>query len=177
VPETLSDDRLLLVCDAAVAFLNARWTDKGPLDGVERDWNPTINLGEEYTPRHEGRRLYVIPDELDPVTVEIADRDDQQRKYRFFVLMVERYVAADGDADSPSKAWVDERAKWFVRKVFNPFANQSTVLLDQVTPDEEDIAKIGVLVKRDYLAQHKTFWAWAEFPYTEHTDLNGEVEL
>lgn len=177
MPEALADDRLLSLCDAAVTFLDTRWTDKGANDGVERDWNPTINLGEEYSPPHKGRRLYVMPDEVDPVTVTLSDRNDHERKYRFFVLMVERYIASDGDADSPSTAWVDDRVKWFTRCVFNPLANHSTVLLDELSPDPEEAAKIGVLGKRDYLAVHKTFWAWAEFAYAEGTDLNGEVEL
>lgn len=170
-------DRLRMLCDAAVAFVDEEWTDKGENDGVERTWIPTLNLTEDVQPVHVGRRLYVMPQINDPLEVTLIDRDDQERKYKFNMLMVERYMPAEEtDPKSPPRQWVDDRSEWFVGR-FNRLANQSTVLLDEMTPDREETAAIRVLVDRTMLDQHKTFWAWAEFAYAENTDLNGEVQL
>lgn len=172
------DARILSVCDAAKALILSAWGDDiTAADGVTRTWIPEINLTEDATPVHCGRQLYVIP-APDAYSADLITRNDQQRNYKFRVLMVERYVPADDESPkTPPDSWIDERVTFYQNTVFNPLANQSTVLLDEVVPALDETATVQVLVNQDVLLQHKTFWAWAEFPYVEDTDLNGEVSL
>ena len=176
----LRSARIIAACDAAAALILAGWeasdSPPGGLDGVERDWIPEIGLTEDAETPHRGRRLYVIPAE-DAYSADLITRDDQERKYKFRVLMVEQYAPEEGDALMPSRAWTDERVNFFEQRVFNVLANQSTVLLDEMVPALEETASVQMILDRDVLLQHKTFWAWAEFPYMEDTDLNGEVSL
>jgi hypothetical protein len=169
--------RILAACDAAAALILAGWDDRGADDAVTRDWIPEINLTEDAEPVHVGRRLYVIP-APDAYTADLITRNDQQRNYKFRVLMVERYLPADENAaTTPSRDWIDERVNFFEQRVFNVLANQGTVLLDELVPAIEETATVQVILDRDVLLQHRTFWAWAEFPYVEDTDINGEVHL
>jgi hypothetical protein len=169
--------RILAACDAAAALILAGWDDRGADDTVTRDWIPEINLTEDAEPVHVGRRLYVIP-APDAYTADLITRNDQQRNYKFRVLMVERYLPADENAaTTPSRDWIDERVNFFEQRVFNVLANQGTVLLDELVPAIEETATVQVILDRDVLLQHRTFWAWAEFPYVEDTDINGEVHL
>lgn len=170
--------RIIAVCDGAVALINSVWTDKGAQDGVQRAWIPDINLTEDAEPVHTGKQLYVIP-APDAYSADLITRNDQQRNYKFRVLYVFRYVPENEEAPkTPPDSWVDEQVSFFQDTVFNPLANQTeTVLLDEVVPSLEETATVQVIVDRDVLLQHKTFWAWAEFPYCEDTDTQGRVVL
>lgn len=172
--------RILAVCDAVAALILTNWTDREAADGCTRTWIPEINLSEDIEPEdvHSGRQVYVIP-APDAYNADLITRNDQQRNYKFRVLVVERYVPEDEtEPKTPPDSWVDERVTWFQNTIFNPLANQTEcVLLDEVVPALDETATVQVIVDRDVLLQHKTFWAWAEFPFCEDTDTQGRVSL
>lgn len=176
----MADARILAVCDAAAALILANWTDRAAADGCARSWIPEINLTEDVDESEllNGRQVYVIP-APDAYSADLITRNDQQRNYKFRVLVVERYIPeSEEDPKTPPNSWVDERVTWFQNTIFNPLANQTEcVLLDEVVPALEENASVQVIVDRDVLLQHKAFWAWAEFPFVEDTDTRGRVSL
>lgn len=171
--------RINAVCDAAAALILANWPDKVSADGCLRTWTPEIQLTEdiEQTPPLTGRWLFVIP-APDAYSADLITRNDQQRNYKFRVLMVERYVPADENAaKTPPDSWIDDRVEFFEQNVFNLLANQANVLIDEVVPALDENASVGMILDTDVLLQHKAFWGWAEFPYCEDLDLTGKVVL
>lgn len=162
--------RVLDACDAAVTLVASLWTDKGKADAVTRVYAPPVNLTDDSDGALAGRQVFFFPG---PYAAGQLARDSQWRKYTVRALVVERYTAAAG---GPPTAWVDDRVDFVEATIFNPLADQSKFLVDQMTADPEadpDHATIDVLYDVDVLLNHKTFWSVATFRFAEPTDLAG----
>lgn len=163
----MPSSRILLAADAAVTLIQDGWSAMGGSDSVERVYAPPIPLSGDELPLLAGRHVYVFPF---PYSAEQLDRADQWRRYSLRVLVVERCT----DAGDPPRAWVDSRVLFVEKFVFNPLANQSLKLLDNMTPDPDFVASLDEVADRETLIQHKTFWSYATFGFVEPTDLTGE---
>lgn len=162
--------RVLDAADAAVALVLAGWSDKGEADGVTRVYAPPVNLTEDSDSPIAGRQVFVFPGPYDAAQL---DRADQWRRYTLRVLVVERYTAGAG---GPPTAWVDERVGFVQTVVFDPLADQSLVLVGEMTPDPEADdahAAVDTLYDVDVLLNHKTFWSVMTFVFREPTSLAG----
>ena len=98
--------RILDVCDALVAAIQAAWSPASP-DGVERGYVSKIKVGEL-----TGRRVYVFPLRYSDSP---ASRSENLTDYSVGVVVVERYR----DAGVPDKDWTDERVTFVEEVVYS----------------------------------------------------------